>query len=265
MKAQELRQLGYKTHKDIKGLYINKNGEVYNLKKKKHLKVFKQKPYVLFNSQYINVAKWVLFLFKEKPIRNGQITFIDGNNNNLSIENIKYTRLFSNEYNVPLKEADLLKAIRCYIQVDEKFDLKDHVVKSLYLKTIIRVLRFIENHKEHEYIEIFDTYVNHNPLQFSNVHMVGEIHKISQRDVGIIVNSFFNLLSSQILRFESKGILKIQPFKSKPKTKTEEIREINEYFVPRGFKPLRLKKRSEKEIFKDFEKLCEEIKNTKRV
>ncbi|MBD0402913.1 hypothetical protein [Flammeovirga sp. EKP202] len=266
MNAQELKKLGFKTHKDFREIYVNESGKVYHLKKQKFIiPLIKDKPYILHKGKYINVPKLVLLVFKKQRIRKGQILFIDRDLNNFHKDNVKYVRLFPNGYKVNLKKEDLYKAIRCYIPISESFVLENLTLKTLYIRRILKERLFYSHHQNKEHIEVFRTYVEHDICKLSNLNETAEIHGITARDVNVIINTFFNLLSSEILDDLSKGKLNVLPFTPKPLTETQKAKELNKDLIARGLKPIRLRKKSDKELFKDFKRHCEEVKSTKRV
>jgi len=252
----QLKQDGFKLVTGFSSLYVNQRGKVYNIKTGKYLKPTPRnliKP----ENEYLSVPKLVLQAFAKQPYRNGQIQYINGNKANLSVQNLKYSRIFApDRTHEPVNRENLLTAIRCYIQVKERFKISDSYQTRFYLQSITRQRLFFIYKKDLQYIEVFETYIEGN-----NTTKTATKHGLTVRDCSVIVNQFINLLITDILTDLENGLLTIQPYKPKPPTKTQTIREYNKGLIERGKKPLPLRKKSLKEQLRDFQKTIDEFKN----
>lgn len=247
----ELKQSGFSVVSGYRNLYVNKNGKVFNLNTGRYLKPT-QRNYIITDGKYLNAAKLILMVFSNEPYRDGQIIHIDGNKSNLSVKNLKYARIHDTNTIEKVNKADLLKAIRCYFSVEKSFSVDDHLRKTMYLHAILDKRLFLIDNAKAQYIEVFKTYIGTNILNRSNIAQTAKQHGLSYRDCNIIVNQFQNQLVSEILSDLQNGVLSIQDFKPKPKTKTEAIKELNTDLVKRGKKPLPLREKSDKQKVSDY-------------
>lgn len=234
----QLKQSGFKLVTGFSSLYVNTQGKVYNLKTGKYLKPTPRnliKP----ENEYLSVPKLVLQAFAKQPYRNGQIQYIDGNKTNLSVQNLKYSRIFTPDRTPePVNRENLMTAIRCYIQVKERFKVNESLQTRFYLQSITRQRLFFIHKQDLQHIEVFETYING-----ANTIKTATKHGLTVRDCSVIVNQFINLLITEILQELENGLLTIQPYKPKPPTKTQTIREYNKGLIERGKKPLPLRKK----------------------
>jgi hypothetical protein len=258
--AKELKKKGFLQIPGYESLLINDNGKVYNQQTGKNLNSTKRN-YIRFENKYLNVPKLVLMTFEGEPYKSGKIVFIDGKSANLSKENIKYSRLFVSEQNDKVNTKDLLTALRCYFEVDKNFKIRDNFKTRLYLQTIIEKRRFFTKHKHTKYIEVYFTYLGKHIFEKKSIIETAKAHCLPVRDCLVIVNSFTNILITEILQDLKRGYLKVQGYKPKQTTKTDEIRQINEYLIDNGHSTLPLRKKSQKELIKDYQKFSNEFKN----
>ena len=83
---------------------------------------------------------------------------------------------------------------------------------------------------------------------------------ISVRDCSFVVNKFLNILITDIITDLEAGKLTKQVYQTRPKTKTQILREVNEYLTANGGEPVPLRRKSEKELLKDFKKYLNDFK-----
>lgn len=252
----QLKQSGFKLVTGFSSLYVNPQGKVYNLKTGKYLKPTPRN-FIKPENEYLSVPKLVLQAFAKQPYRNGQIQYIDGNKANLSIQNLKYSRIFEPDRKPePVNRENLLTAIRCYIQVKERFNVNERLQTRFYLQSITRQRHFFIYKKDLQHIEVFETYING-----ANTTKTATKHGLTVRDCSVIVNQFIKLLITDILQELENGLLTIQPYSPEPPTKTQILRDYNKDLIKRGCKPLPLRKKSLKEQLRDFQKTIDEFKN----
>jgi len=248
-----LNEKGYKRIPTLTGLFLNANGQIYDLNTRKELKPT-SKNHIIVGSKYLNLPKLVLLTFKKEQIRSGQIRYIDGNRCNLNPQNLEYATKYNNEKN-SINHEHLKTAIRCYFAVENRYNTKDCVLTRMYLMEIINCRLFYIEYSKRPYIDIFICYME--GITNSRA-MVAKEHKICVRDCNYIVNDFTNLLINDVLHDLQAGILTVKDYYKK-KTKTEQIRETNEYLKRMGYKPLRLRKKSAKEKTKEYLKRLKSI------
>lgn len=254
---RNLKANGYKQVSDYPSLYLNENGTVYSLKKGRELKAT-AKHLVLVDNEYLNIPKLLLLVFRKEPIRNNQhIRYIDGNRSNFTLSNIEYVQKFGNGLKAKINNEELLTAIRCYFEVKKKYKIKDYFTTRFYLNWILDERKFYIEYYDREGIEIFRSYMDG---VFNNLVSVAKKHNISISSCKYVVHGFINQLINDIFLDLKEGKLTIKDFKPRRKTQTQELRELNEYLLVCGFTPVRLLKKSDREIIRDYEKHCEELK-----
>lgn len=253
-RIKQLKENGYKRVPDIPYIYLNESGKVYSLQKDRELKPT-SKNLVRIENGYLNVPKLMLWIFRNEPMRaNQQIRYINGDRGDLSIENVEYTRKYKNGLKVNVNNENLYTAIRCYFNVPKKYKVKDRFRTRMYLSEILEKRGFYIDNRHKEGIEVFKSYMQD---LISNHTIIAQKHNISIWDCAYIVNGFLNQLSSEILRALNTGILQVKDFKL---TKRQELRELNKQLISYGLNPVRLRKKSNKELLKDYEKFCNEFK-----
>lgn len=254
-RIKQLKENGYKRVPNISYIYLNDSGKIYSLQKDRELKST-SKNLVRIENEYLNVAKLILWIFKKEPMRaNQQIRYIDGDRTNLSVENVEYTRKYKNGLKSNVNNENLYIAIRCYFNVPKKYKIKDRFRTRMYLSEILEMRGFYIDNQNKEGIEVFKSYMKD---LISNHAVIAQKYNISIWDCAYIVNGFINQLSNEILKALQAGILQVKDFKL---TKRQELRELNKQLVSNGLNPIRLRKKSNKELIKDFEKFCNEFKN----
>ena len=104
---ESLKNKGFKVVKGEMQLYINSQGNVYDLDSCKDIKPLKNNNIETKNGRF-SIPKLVLQAFANEHYRNGQITYIDGNKSNLSLENVEYSHIFPPETKPePIRETDI--------------------------------------------------------------------------------------------------------------------------------------------------------------
>jgi len=235
-----LRENGYKPIPALQNLFINDCGCVFNLKTGKTLKPTKRN-YIITAGKTYNVEKLLLLTFKNEPIRSGKIKYTDGNKLNLNASNLEYVTKYPHRNNI--NPEALKTAIRCYFEVEKKFNQKDYLQTRLYLKLIIKKRNFYFEYSHRNNIDIFKSYMSE--LTNSRAKVAKE-YGISVRDCDHVINDFINLLINDILTDLNAGKLVVMEYLTKT-TKTQEIRELNSHLIKKGYKPLPLRKLSDKE------------------
>ena len=254
---QDLQEKGFKHTKLYPNLLINANGVIYNLNTRKELKADHRNTVHITGGKRLSVPRLVLFAFRNEPIREkSRIKYIDGNRSNLNLSNVEYIRIYENSRKTDVNAENLRTAIRCYFEVPKRYTVKDHIVTRMYLVQIIRKRCFYSENYERFGLDVFKSYMKGC---VNNVKAVGKEHEMNFKDVQIIVNEFINLLTSDILADLEIGILKVKNYQPRPKTKTQAIREYNERLKTAGLKPLPLRRKSDKEVLRDFMRKTKEI------
>lgn len=255
---RNLKANGYKRIPDCSYLYLNEYGKIYSLKKGKEL-IATVKNLVLVENEYLSVPKLILLVFRKEPIRQKQhICYIDGDRSNLALSNIEYVRKYGSGLKTNVDVENLLIAIRCYFEVKKNYKVKDYFATRMYLHDILEQRAFYIEYYKKEGIEIFKSYMQGLT---NNLASVAQEHHISISDCTYIVNGFLNQLINNVLSDLQNGKLMLKDYKPRKKTKTQELRELNEYLITNDFTPVRLRKRSDKEIIRDYEKQCNELRN----
>lgn len=240
-----LKADGFKMVNGFRHLYINSLGSVYNVKTGKFIKG----NYIKSENNYLSVAKLVLQAFKNEPYRNGHITFIDGNKENLSIENIKYSRIFEPTQYEETNHSELLKAIRCYFEVERRFNTKETCLTRLYVQMILGKRGFLIEKRGFPNFEIYKTFITGVS---NSIARTAKEHKLSVRDCAIVVNGFTNLLVKEILQDLEAGLLCVKEYKAKAPTQTQVLKQYNEELKAKGLKPVPVRKQSAKEQLKNY-------------
>ena len=249
-----LNKKGYKRVPTFPNLFLNDNGNIYNLSTGKELKPT-PKGHVIVNSQYLSLPKLVLLTFKKEQIRSGQIKYIDGNKRNLNPQNLQYVTQYPDSNKINYERLKI--AIQCYFEVGKQYNVKDYTLTRIYLKSIIERRCFYMDYANRAGMDIFKSYMN----DITNSRAkVAKVYDIPVKDCDFIVNDFTNLLINDILIDLEIGILTAKEY-HKPKTQTQTIREINEYRKSVGHALLPLRKSSDKEKINKYLKHSKSIQN----
>lgn len=257
---QELTAKGFKRVPCIPDLLVNTNGTVYSLEKRKELHRNNQNA-VRIKQGSIKIDKLILSAFCNEPIREKRHTkHRNGDKNDFNPKNIVYNQKYEIGLKTQINNEKLKTAIRCYFKVPESYNVKNYVLTRIYLVEIIRVRNFYEDYKTDNELNIFKSYMQ----GFANSRArIAKEFNISVRDCNFIINRFINELVNGIIKDLENGQLEIMDYLPKKKTKTQILKEINEYLTEHGSKTLPLRKKSIKEKLKDFEKYRNEYINNK--
>lgn len=252
----ELIQRGFKKVHGLNYLFINQTGTIYSFKTGKYLRQTR-KNCIRQQNVYLNVHKLILEAFTGQMYKSGKIVSIDGNNDNLSPHNLRYASLFNHATRHKVNTINLKIAIRCYFDVEKKYKVNDTPKTRLYLQAIAEKRRFFDDRKGTPQIEVFKTYLKGT---INNITKTAKAHELTALDCANIVNSFKNLLIDDILHDYKAGILFRHGYFVKKLTQTEALSKWNKYVRSYGLKPLPLRKNTQKEKLKDFERFVNEFK-----
>jgi hypothetical protein len=249
-KIKTLKEQGYKPVSGFSDLFINPLGQVYSLKKGKHIQP-SNRNCIYSGAGFLSIPKLVLQAFRGQKYRSGQITYIDGNKANTTPGNLKYSSLFNKSEKELVNYSGLLTAIRCYFAVSQKYKVKNSILTRIYLNEILIKRGFYGSKNKEKHIEVFKSFME----GFNNNHTnAGQLHGLSVRDSSIIINKFTNTLINEVLTDLENGNLSIQEYQPKPKTQTEVIRKYNELNKAKGMPPIPLRRKSTKEVLREWDK-----------
>lgn len=260
--VREMRLRGFKLVPDYPELLINETADVYNLEKRRFEKLdSKNRIRVAGATKYLSVPKLLLLVFRFVPYREGQhVGYLDGNSKNLCPSNVKYTRLFDKGLKIELNTANLIKAIRCYNQIEKNFQIKNNILARTYLGQIVYKRGILIHPSDPENLKVVETYLEWST---TGIQATAKIHNMSALDCTVIIYSFLNKLSGEILEDLKRGKLSVLDYLPRPKTKTQAIREYNELKKDLGSAPIPLRAQSKKKMVQDFEKRNSELLKAK--
>ena len=255
--VRDLIAKGFKRVQTLSDLFINECGAVYSLTKGKELTRDKRNT-VNVDGKRVNVAKLLLSAFSGEPMReNSHIMYIDGNSSNISPSNVKYPQIYTNGLKTDVNPDQLRDIIRCYFEVPPKYSVNNQVITRMFLAEIIRKRAFYTVYSTESGINIFKSYMQGYT---KNRIETAKENGISVRDCSFVVNKFLNILITDIITDLEAGKLTKQVYQTRPKTKTQILREVNEYLTANGGEPVPLRRKSEKELLKDFKKYLNDFK-----
>jgi len=251
----QLTQTGFKKIPGFNFLFINQTGSVYSFKTGKYLKQ-NSRNYIKQQNQYLSVPKLILQVFSGQIYKSGHVIRVDGNKLNLTPQNLKYANLSEQNTRHKVNPIDLKNAIRCYFRVEKKYKVKDTSQTRRYLQAITEKRRFLDERNGMKYIEVFKTYLKGTE---NNITKTAKAHELTVLDCANIVNNFKNILIDDVLYEFKTGLLHRHGYANKELTLTEAIRRWNKYTKEYGIKPISLRKPSQKEKIKSFEKFVAEF------
>ena len=260
-KRKYLRANKFKQVPDMPDLYVTTTGKVYRFEVGKELKPAKTHKMIIAGKQF-DVAKLILNAFKNEPIQKSRhVRRKDGDSNNVTPENLKYIDHPEKGLKIEINGENLKSAIRCYFEVPSRYNVNDHILTRFYLNAIILKRRFYLEHAQANGIEIFMQYMK----GFTNSRSrIAKTFSVYGSDCSNVINRFINLLADEILRDKEAGFLSVKDLKPRPKTKTQLIRELNEYRAENGQPPIPLRKKSLKEKLNEFQRVIKDIRDTDR-
>jgi hypothetical protein len=218
---KELKQNGFKQVTGFNSLFINHAGNIYDREAGKYLTRTKNN-YIRTGSGYLSVPKLILLAFKGENYRAGRITHIDGNRANLEPDNIKYASLFNTGHTVEVNQDDLMTAIRCYFEVGKSYLVKDAFKTRFFIQLIIEKRGFFSEISGLEFQEIYKSYFTGTQ---NTISKTAQKHGITVRDCSILVNSFTNLLITEILEDLKNGELAINDFAPRKRSNRQELKD----------------------------------------
>lgn len=240
----KLKKHGYRNTK-ISGLFITNNGLCYNSASKRSLAIRKGK--ITINGKAYNVAKLILETFCKIPIRNGQINFKNGNDQDFYFENLEYTTTI--KQTAPNK-ANLLQCIRFYFEVDKKLTASNILFKY-YLNEIAVKRGFIYLHNDNDFI-LFLEWLKPFGINQSKAEISKNNNQSTTNGTNTI-NKYLAMLVNECLQDFKSGKLKVKEFKPKPPTPTQKLKDLQKSVDEMGLKvKFPLRKSSTKELLNKF-------------
>ncbi|REG93008.1 hypothetical protein [Flavobacterium aquicola] len=242
--VRELHKLGYRKTK-ITGLFITNAGLCYNSVSKRSLAIRKGKTAI--NGKNYNVAKIVLDTFCKIPIRNGQISFKNGNDKDFYFENLDYKSTIKQ---LPPNETDLLQCIRFYFEIDKKLTTSNILFKC-YLNEIAVKRNFIFLYKDNDFILFLEWLkpfgTNQSKAEISKTHNYSTINGTNA------INKYLTMLVNECMQDFENGKLKVKEFKPKPPTKNQKLKDLQKSVNEMGLSvKIPLRKSSTKELLDKF-------------
>lgn len=216
---RELQKQGFKKT-TIKGLYLTNLGKCYNYSTNRSLT-----PTVggklIFEGKAYNLAKLILETFCKIPVRNGQIVFLDNDKTNFSFQNLEYST--TGTHHEPPTNADLIKCIRFYFQVDKKFTTSN-ILYKFYLYEIAKHRGFIYLHTESDFSLFLDWLNPTISIESQSKGALSKKHGFRFSNGVNAINKYLDLLVKKCLQDNEIGLLKIKDFTPKPLTKTQRLK-----------------------------------------
>lgn len=215
---REIQNKGYKKT-TVKGLYLTNKGEAYNIDTNNHLRIARMGKVIVKGKEY-NLAKLILETYKKIPVRKGAILFLNGNNSDYSLNNIKYAT--GTHYKAP-SEANIIKCIRLYFEVDKNIN-RTHIFFKMHLKAIALKRGFLCLHNEKDF-KLFLSWIEPFSKSKSALSVDNGYTVINGTDA---INKYLSMLVSECLKDYELGLLKIIDFAPKPLTTREKNIKTNE-------------------------------------
>lgn len=213
LSRSELKAIGFKPVSQHPEIWVTSNGNVYSTLTGSFLTP-NSKNLIPLQQGYLSIPKAILQEFGGQKLRDkANLIYIDGNKSNLSLQNLKYSRLFEGKP-TKVKESDLVTAIRCYFEVESDFKAKNSIVRIYLSKMFIESILFIKMNAKSPYFSIFSYYCLNSS---SNIAAIAEFHRIGVRDCTQIINSYTNEFTGHILKRLNAGLLNLKPIYKKPK------------------------------------------------
>ncbi|HCT31522.1 MAG TPA: hypothetical protein DIW31_12535 [Bacteroidales bacterium] len=123
-----------------------------------------------------------------------------------------------------VNQNDLLTAIRCYFEVEKKFNVKNYIRTKFYLGSIAEKRGFFIANKGKENLEAFEYY-----LKGDNIRESAKKSGLGIRDCSLIVNTFLNAMISEVLEDKKQGSITEMEFIQRKRTKRQIIKKWNDY------------------------------------
>lgn len=214
---RELQKQGFKKTK-INDLYITNDGKVYNVSTKKSLSIVKG--LIIVNKKTYNLSKLILETFCKIPMRSGQTYFKNGNEMDFYFENLAYKSTIKQ---MSPNEADLIKCIRLYFEIDRNTHKRSLLIKY-YISEIIKARNFLYKDKD------FDLFLEYYQCEYlilsNNQKAVFDKFNYSVINGKNAINKYLNLLVDDCLKDFESGILEIKDFLKPLPTKTQKLKDL---------------------------------------
>jgi len=248
-----LNECGYKSIEALPDMFVSSSGHIFDVKTYKRLSD-KESRNILSNLNTGTDNRERATPKQRTEQTQPQIQYIDGNRGNISAQNLKHATIYPKRTDTDHER--LKTAIRCYFEVEKRYNTKDTVQTNIYLRVIVHHRLFFVKHANRSHIDIFKSYIEHGIT--TNRVNIAKMFNISVTHCRYIINDFINLLANDVLNDLENGLLYIKDYFQK-ETKTQEIKKVNEWRKTQGFEPLPLRKKSEKQSIREFEKYILEI------
>ncbi len=182
----------------------------------------------------IKIAKAVLWLFGGVTPRSGQITHLNGDKEDNSLNNIKYSALFNRSERETIDRDNLRTAIRCYFNIDRKAkpDLCDGITRT-HIGLLAELRSYVERKANEPFISIFGEWLGDGITLSLNTTEIARKHAMAVRDIRLIVARYLNALTSEVCDDLDEGELSLQPYLE---TASERRQRITKILHNRGLK-----------------------------
>ncbi len=186
--------------------WINTRGETYCTKTEK----ISRSATVKTKFGTIRTEKAVLWTFKGEPPRGGSVIHINGNNDDFTPGNMKYTTLEDCRQTEKVNNENLYTALRCYLQVERKYKprLQDIITKTI-LRLIVDKRKFAPQSDREPVFDVLTVYLDD---WSATSKIIAEKQNITVRDARTIIAKYINQLTGEIIADLNAGKLEIQPF-----------------------------------------------------
>lgn len=156
----------------------------------------------------------------------------------------------------PPTEKELIFCISLYFGLPPKFT-RYNILFRYYLRQIYIVRHFDKRIKKEDKAIFWDYIKSHE----SKINLSRKYYNHTRKGQSII-NYYLHLLVDEIKKDYNSGTLTVQPYEPpKRETKRDIIRKLNAYYQKRGInKRLPLRKKSNRELIKDYQKHIQEMK-----
>lgn len=251
---RDLQRAGFKPVPGFDGLYIDRRGAVYDYHRRRD--ITPNNPARLqFHAKRLSVPKLILLVFAKQPYQKRQVRHLDGNANNLQVNNLQYA---PTKADLTIDPAALMRAVRCYFQVPKRYKTNDHTQTRYYLAAIASKRGFVPCHRDAPGIGIFESYLNDWML---NKTRVAEKHGIQVRRCIEIINPLIKQLIAEVLQDLECGYLAVQDYRPRPQTNAQALKEYNASLRERGIAPIKIpRKKSDKQILREWDQYIDQMR-----
>lgn len=241
------------------GYYISPTGNIVNAVTGSPLKRLKGRDLIRIENKTYSVPKLLLSAFHGEPYRKQRhISYIDGNRDNLNLQNVRYVTLGIDLPDKPIDDADFVTAIRCYIKVRKRYNRMDNVATQIYLQCITEARRFFMFYAKSPYIDVFEAYLSGFRMCIATT---AKEKGLTVRDCGRVIRWHLNVLIQDIHKDLKDGLLMIQPYQPRKKTLLQVMKEYNESRCRLGLPPVRLQRRTKESVLERWERVSRIIRD----